>query len=144
MKRGPSRRPNFAEHLFHALGWIRAKRKEEPGLLGPGSCQCALLVLSWRRLASGVLVLHRQGLALALTLRLLTAWVLADRRNLGERHSAKGHRQRQHQRRDQQRNALLHLLTSFPFCQSENQPTPKSVRQPVALLALPVPLKRPS
>jgi len=29
--------------------------------------------------------------------------------------NAEGHAQRQHERHDQQRNALLHLLTSFPL-----------------------------
>jgi hypothetical protein len=38
--------------------------------------------------------------------------------------SAKGHAERQHKSRDQQRYALLHLLTSSPFSsQSENRPT---------------------
>jgi hypothetical protein len=38
--------------------------------------------------------------------------------------SAKGHAKRQHKRRDQQRYALFHLLTSSPFSsQSENRPT---------------------
>src|SRR5215208_997779 len=35
--------------------------------------------------------------------------------------SAKGHAQRQHQRRDQQRNALSHLLTSFLYSPEENR-----------------------
>src|SRR5829696_2961985 len=114
MKRGPSRRPNFAEHLFHALGWIRAKRKEEPGLLGPGSLQQGLLVLSCRRFACRVLVLFGQSLPLALALRFSTAGVLADGRDLSERHSTKGHRQCHHQRRDQQSDALPHSF-SPPF-----------------------------
>ena len=43
--------------------------------------------------------------------------------------SAKGHAKRQHKRRDQQRYALFHLLTSSPFSsQRENRPTSLSLR----------------
>jgi hypothetical protein len=94
---------------------VNKGKKKGRGCLKPRPLLTNLLVLSWRRFARGVLVLYRQGLTLTLALRFLPAWVLANRRNLGERHSAKRHRQRHHHRRDQQRNALAHLGSFLPI-----------------------------
>ncbi len=119
----------FGQFLSTTLGEHR-HAEEEPGLLlRPGSYQEALRILPWRGMACGVHVLLFQGLTLALALRFLPAWVLTDWRNLRERREApERHRQRQHQRCDQQRDALPHSshLPSL-FLQKENRPTSSEV-----------------
>jgi hypothetical protein len=95
-----------------------------------------------------VIARHHRRVGRVPLVRSGTAGSLRARSGLfGESNSTKRHGQRQHERRDQQRNALAHLgflssilpmysasridsdsatsvgLTSFPFIQKENRPT---------------------
>jgi len=72
----------------------------------------------WRTLLR-VTLLAGFGAALELA-RLASMRVICERSGS----TPKGHRHRQHKRRDQQRYTPLHLLTSFPFVQKQSTDHP--------------------
>src|SRR5829696_9932465 len=106
-----------------ALPGYPVNLKREPGLLDPGS-ELQLTYTLLRPTLEGRLNVRVLFLGLALRIFRLarpvnyTVFVVGYLAAVWVRErpsSAKRHSQRQHQCRDQQRNALAHLLTSSPF-----------------------------